>query len=406
MGRMSGAEQGIVVHIGLVPQGGGSWLGGAHYVANLCGALAALPSEQRTGLRLSVLSHQPSAIATIFSDHSWMSVVDLTEASTESGFWRRQKYRLQRFGRRARTPWFDDTVRALKVDFLYPYTPPTPDRRSFACAAWQPDFQHSAMPEMFSASECQERDEAVRAGLSRADTLVLSSEAARADCARYFGAEAERVHVLPFASVLPERLEAEDAPTRYHLPRRYFICCNQFWAHKNHAVVLQALTLLRKNFADACVVFTGHTHDYRRPNHFDDWIAQVHRFGLWGHVRVLGVVPRQDQWSLMRQSDGVIQPSRFEGWSTVVEDARAIGCAMALSDIDVHREQAPERASYFGVDDPARLAEWMSKRLREPTDEPLPWADAQASQERRLQVVGRNFLNIARRTVEARGGAI
>jgi len=390
------------VHIGLLPQGGGSWLGGAHYINNLCGALAALPPEQRSGLSLSVLSHQPLTMATVVSDHPWVNVVDLSGASTGSEFWSRQKYRWQRLGRRARTPWFDDTMRALNVDFLYPYTPPTTDRRSFACAAWQPDFQHSAMPEMFSASECQERDAAVRAGLSRADTLVLSSEAARADCARYFGAEAERVQVLPFASVLPKRLEADDAPTRYHLPSRYFICCNQFWAHKNHAVVLQALTLLGENFADACVVFTGHTHDYRRPNHFDDWMAQVHRLGLWDCVRVLGVVPRQDQWSLMRQSAGVIQPSRFEGWSTVVEDARATGCAMALSDIDVHREQAPERASYFGVDDPARLAEWMSLRLQQPVEESLPWTNAHAAQALRLQTFGRNFLSIAQQFVQAR----
>jgi len=37
----------------------------------------------------------------------------------------------------------------------------------------------------------------------------------------------------------------------------------------------------------------------------------------------------------------------FEGWSTTVEEARAMGAPMVLSDLDVHREQMGEQATYF-----------------------------------------------------------
>jgi hypothetical protein len=51
-----------------------------------------------------------------------------------------------------------------------------------------------------------------------------------------------------------------------------------------------------------------------------------------------------------------VNPSRFEGWSTTVEEAKSLGKRVLVSDIAVHREQAPARASYFGVDDAGVLA--------------------------------------------------
>ena len=43
------------------------------------------------------------------------------------------------------------------------------------------------------------------------------------------------------------------------------------------------------------------------------------------YISILGFISRQDQLSLMRDAIAVIQPSLFEGWSTVVEDCKAIG---------------------------------------------------------------------------------
>ena len=58
--------------------------------------------------------------------------------------------------------------------------------------------------------------------------------------------------------------------------------------------------------------------------------------------------------------DALINPSRFEGWSTTVEEAKSFGVPMILSDIDVHREQTGGVARYFGTDDPEALANHLS----------------------------------------------
>ena len=66
------------------------------------------------------------------------------------------------------------------------------------------------------------------------------------------------------------------------------------------------------------------------------------------------MIPLDHVYALLRTSMALINPSRFEGWSTTVEEAKSFGVPMILSDIDVHREQTGGTARYFGVDDPGR----------------------------------------------------
>lgn len=62
-------------------------------------------------------------------------------------------------------------------------------------------------------------------------------------------------------------------------------------------------------------------------------------------------------WSKpMMTTNALLNPSRFEGWSTTVEEAKAAGTPMILSDIPVHREQAPN-ARFVGQDDAPALAD-------------------------------------------------
>ncbi len=66
---------------------------------------------------------------------------------------------------------------------------------------------------------------------------------------------------------------------------------------------------------------------------------------------------------LLAHAVAVINPSRFEGWSSSVEEAKALGKPLIVSDIPVHREQVAGRttADLFGVDDADALAGLLSK---------------------------------------------
>jgi glycosyltransferase involved in cell wall biosynthesis len=131
------------------------------------------------------------------------------------------------------------------------------------------------------------------------------------------------------------------------LPPKFLLCPGQFWIHKNQSLVLQAIYKLKNECDDIFVVFTGHTYDYRFPDCFDKFLQDSHLLGIRENIAILGMIPRTDQLQLMRSSIAVIQPSLFEGWSTVVEDTRALGKKIILSDLDVHVEQRHPDSLFF-----------------------------------------------------------
>jgi len=77
---------------------------------------------------------------------------------------------------------------------------------------------------------------------------------------------------------------------------------------------------------------------------------------LQDHIKILGHIDYGDVLFMMKNSIAVINPSRFEGWSSSVEEAKSMGKPVVLSRIAVHVEQNPANARYFDPDDAIELS--------------------------------------------------
>lgn len=75
---------------------------------------------------------------------------------------------------------------------------------------------------------------------------------------------------------------------------------------------------------------------------------------------VLGVIPRDDLLGLVKHAVVMLNPSKFEGGNTSIEEAKALGVRVIASDIAVHREQVSPNALYFDSDRPDQLASAMA----------------------------------------------
>jgi glycosyltransferase involved in cell wall biosynthesis len=235
-----------------------------------------------------------------------------------------------------------------------------------ATLAWIPDFQHQHLPDFFPPNVIATRNREYMRQCQYATRIIVSSNAAQRDLAEFNPPALIKSRVLRFVADIPEQKSLPSRASiqnRYALPEQYFLLPNQFWMHKNHAIVLDALRILRGRGKPAVVVATGNSTDYRQPAHFQSLMRYSREHGLDADFRVLGVVPFNDLMALMWSSVAVINPSRFEGWSTSVEEGKSMGKKIILSAIPVHLEQAPTRASYFDPDDSERLADLMSESL-------------------------------------------
>jgi glycosyltransferase involved in cell wall biosynthesis len=258
-------------------------------------------------------------------------------------------------------------VEANGVDCLFTINE-VPRGQKVPVMTWIPDFQHVSLPEMFSGEEIRGRDRMFREAAERADRVILSSGDARRQYEEFAPGAGEKASVVRFtAHFEPASFARRPEPVvaGLNLPEKYFFLPNQFWLHKNHELVIEAVRLAKEEEPGIVVVCTGNTNDYRHPRYFGTLLAAVSRAGVREQMLVVGLVERHEVHQLMRQALAVLQPSRFEGWSTTVEEAKAIGRPLLLSDLPVHREQAPEGTEFFGVGDAAGLARLLVKGYRE-----------------------------------------
>ena len=249
------------------------------------------------------------------------------------------------------------------INVLLPLLDLPPWRIGPGTIGWIPDFQHVHLPEFFDQSDLDRRNTTFRRLAEKATVVMLSSEAARRDFAESVPRYAGKGRVVPFPSLLAfEEFTGDPTVTRkkFNLPEKFALVANQFWAHKNHALVVQALSLLQRH--DIHVVMTGLPSDHRDPanRNFSALLQAIAAAGLNSQITILGLAPYTDLVNLMRTAALIIQPSRFEGWSTVVQDAIALGRPLLCSDIAVHREQAPKALGFFGTDQAEVLADLLA----------------------------------------------
>lgn len=270
------------------------------------------------------------------------------------------------------------------------------------CVSWIADFQHLHLPEMFSPREIKFRDR-LFCDLSRmSKRIVVSSECARKDFESFLPDYLDHVDVLRFVAQLPKDVyegSPSDKLLRYNLPEKFFHLPNQFWKHKNHLLVVDALKLLKKRGNDVFVVCSGSSRDPRNPDYFDSLQKEILRNELDINIALVGMVPIDHLYAFMRQSVAVLNPSLFEGWSTTVEEAKSLGKRVLLSDIPVHNEQNPPGGIYFSPKDPNDLANKML-RVWEQTPAGPDYKmeeDARLQIEERVQLFAKEFINILRK---------
>lgn len=382
------------LHVAILAVGGAHWMGGVTYAIHLIRALAELPEDERP---LVSLVEQASTDRGLYQSVAPLVNVIPWPAPPPASILGAMRLTLN--------PTFlqDKQAKRLvrdRVACLFPCKFVQDARLGVPWVGWAVDFQHRVFPEFFGPEAVAQRDAIFRDLAGAAPLVVASSECVKRDFCACFPHAAHKVRVLRFRTV-PDASwfegHIERTRQRYHLPPRYLMVSNQFFRHKNHECVFAALKILRQRGIDAHVVCTGRTEDPRWPEYAPKLLDDISSAGMKPYVHVLGLIPRSHQVHIMRGAAAVVQPSLFEGWSTVVEDARCLGKRLFVSDIPVHREQDPPAAFFFDPWDPEALA---SALVQEWAD--LPWGVDRAAEEttrteHRYAVIqfARDFMQIA-----------
>jgi tetratricopeptide (TPR) repeat protein len=383
-----------------------SWLGGQSYLINFVHIISAVTRAQRPRVVVAVHCDENENIDGLRSLLDSISqndtVIGITDSSGELIF---SKPVLERMNRRRNknTASMRSVVEDLMamVDWTFPLLYPLWRVPALPGPLfWIPDLQHRFWPSFFNAEEVTGRDRDMKALALRPAPIIFSSRSAQQDFREHFQTQHCRAYVWHFVSSLNSGgVGAHDRYQALNLPTRFYYTPNQYWRHKDHVTLFRALKRILDDGHDVTFVCTGTDLQTAADEYSRELLDLIETLSVGPHLRLLGVLPRGDQIEVMRHCCAVIQPSLFEGWSTVVEDARALGRPIIASDIPVHREQLGENATYFAPRDAKSLASAVIAVDSTLRPGPAPELEAAALRDlkQRTETSAQEFLAILKR---------
>ncbi len=351
--------------IGLIFSYDENWIGGAYYILNIIHALNLIEDKNKPHIVILTFKEDHFKIAKTETSYPYLSYHLLPLVIKYSLMDRA----INKIGR----VLFKKNIITKKpeqpiLEVLYPYQYDSIKIKGLKKINWIPDFQEEFLPHFFTSEKIAERKEHQKNVVCKGDFAVFSSENAKNHFTQLYPTANAKTSVIHFAVTHPDfsKENIESLKQKYQLPSNYFFAPNQFWAHKNHKVILNAVKLLKDKGQEIVVAFSGKENDHRNTGYVGELKTFIKENDLEANIKFLGFIERTEQLCILQHSIAVIQPSLFEGWSTVVEDTKSIGKHIVLSNIEVHQEQIQKGVNFFNPLNSIELSEILGKLHNNP----------------------------------------
>ena len=243
---------------------------------------------------------------------------------------------------------------------LYPRPVPRPT------VVFLPDIQEVFYPEFFTTEDLYTRDLHFPGSTRMADRVITISEFSKSTFVRFHGLGEERV-VVAYLSADPAFYRADEvarAPAS-PLPADFVFYPANFWKHKNHDGLLQALARLRRERGlSVPVVVTGYPDPAGYPLE-----AKAEEYGVRDLVHRPGYLGVEELAYLYRRARMLVFPSLFEGFGIPIIEAMAAGCPVVAAEATSVPEVAGGAAELFDPRSPPAIAAaigrvWNDEALR------------------------------------------
>ncbi len=239
------------------------------------------------------------------------------------------------------------------------------------------DLQHRLQPEFPEVSAdglWEYREYLFRNGCRNATLILADSEIGKEDILNFYGpygVTPDRVKVLPYVPAVYLHAAvsaAEQVRIRslYRLPERYLFYPAQFWPHKNHARIIQALALLKREYGiEAPIVFCGSHSGDIREHAYRSVVDSAAALGISDQIRYLGYIPDEHMSQVYAGAVALVMPTFFGPTNIPVLEAWAFGCPVLTSDIRGIREQVGDAAVLVNPRSVEAIAEGINRLWRD-----------------------------------------
>jgi glycosyltransferase involved in cell wall biosynthesis len=216
-------------------------------------------------------------------------------------------------------------------------------------------------PEVGAPAEYDGRERLFSRHVRHAAAVLVDSRVGKQHVIESYGADEDKVHILPY---IPSRMLSADFRRPVGLPDDvvpFVFYPAQFWPHKNHVAIVQALALLGDALPLHCV-FTGSTDKAG----YSVVAEAVKQAGLEQRVHILGYVEECEISWLYKNAFALVMPTFFGPTNIPPLEAFKYGCPAIVSRIYGMPDQLGDAALYFDPQRPEEIAEELRRLALSP----------------------------------------
>jgi len=216
------------------------------------------------------------------------------------------------------------------------------------------------------------RDLTIRRMIGKSVFTVVDSEQSKEDLVRFFKVDPDKVIPIPLCA--PPHIykyrnmsedEANESLVKYDLPSEFVLYPAQFWEHKNHLRLIEALHLLRKEKNETIpAVLVGS----KSWSNYADVMNLITKYAMNDQVRCLGYVDDHEIVALYKKARALVYPSFADYTNIPVLEAMVLGVPVVCSNSFSMTEQVGKAGIFF---DPMNIEDIGEKIYRVWTDNDL-----------------------------------
>lgn len=194
----------------------------------------------------------------------------------------------------------------------------------------------------------------------KGEILLADSEVGKKHIIESYGRKrkdlASHIKILPF--IPPDYIYhyAPIAEFPYKIFDKYIFYPAQFWKHKNHEGLIEAMSLLKQKGVEINLVLVG-----SEKNNRGNVESLIREKNLENNVKILGYVTDDEIVYLYQHARALVMPTFFGPTNIPPLEAFALGCPVATSGIYGVPEQVGDAALLFDPNSAGEIANAIEK---------------------------------------------
>lgn len=202
---------------------------------------------------------------------------------------------------------FENKLKKQKFDLIYFLSPSelalSLTKLNFIFTLWDIcHLEYQEFTEVYENRIFEKREILYKAALRKAIAVITESEIGKKNISKYYLVDKKKIYVNHFLSPIKEKFKSNNI----FQEGNYIFYPAQFWSHKNHKVIVDAIKILREENIILNAVFVG--SDKGNLGFLKNYSESLNLESL---IHFLGFVNDDELYSLYKNSLALVMPSYF-----------------------------------------------------------------------------------------------